>query len=107
MHKENTMLKGQIPTLAEAINVHEIESKASRETIMRLVSEVSKEQKRAIVYSQDMDKLSKVNYFLVCMSVWFRDLFLGMKNAFFSGRTWCDMKVNDGKISTHAITNKS
>ncbi|EMP35252.1 Coiled-coil domain-containing protein C6orf97 [Chelonia mydas] len=59
MHKENTMLKGQIPTLAEAINVHEIESKASRETIMRLVSEVSKEQKRAIVYSQDMDKLSK------------------------------------------------
>ncbi|CAM4646467.1 unnamed protein product [Lepidochelys kempii] len=59
MHKENTMLKGKIPTLAEAINVHEIESKASRETIMRLVSEVSKEQKRAIVYSQDMDKLSK------------------------------------------------
>uniref|UniRef100_A0A8C4WPJ7 Coiled-coil domain containing 170 n=1 Tax=Gopherus evgoodei TaxID=1825980 RepID=A0A8C4WPJ7_9SAUR len=69
MHKENTMLKGQIATLAEAINVHEIESKASRETIMRLVSEVSKEQKKAVTYSQDMDKLSKVNYFLVCMSV--------------------------------------
>nr|XP_005301455.1 coiled-coil domain-containing protein 170 isoform X1 [Chrysemys picta bellii] len=59
MHKENTMLKGQIATLAEAINVHEIESKASRETIMRLVSEVSKEQKKAVAYSQDTDKLSK------------------------------------------------
>ncbi|XP_067398522.1 coiled-coil domain-containing protein 170 isoform X1 [Emydura macquarii macquarii] len=59
MHKENTKLKGQIATLAEAINVHEMESKASRETIMRLVSEVSKEQKKAVAYSQDMDKLSK------------------------------------------------
>ncbi|XP_075780557.1 coiled-coil domain-containing protein 170 isoform X2 [Pelodiscus sinensis] len=59
LHKENMMLKGQIATLAEAINSHEIESKASRETIMRLVSGVSKEQKKAVTYSQDMDKLSK------------------------------------------------
>ncbi|XP_014460985.1 coiled-coil domain-containing protein 170 isoform X1 [Alligator mississippiensis] len=58
-HKENKMLKGQISTLKEAISVHEMESKASRETIMRLVSEVSKEQKKAAAYSQDMDKLNK------------------------------------------------
>ncbi|XP_074846469.1 coiled-coil domain-containing protein 170 isoform X2 [Carettochelys insculpta] len=59
MHKENSMLKGQVATLAEAISGREIESKASRETIMRLVSEVNKEQKKAATYSQDVDKLSK------------------------------------------------
>ncbi|XP_014375967.1 coiled-coil domain-containing protein 170 isoform X3 [Alligator sinensis] len=58
-HKENKMLKGQISTLKEAISVHEMESKASRETIMRLVSEMSKEQKKAAAYSQDRDKLNK------------------------------------------------
>lgn len=37
-----------------------MESKASRETIMRLVSEVTKEQKKAAGYYQDMEKLNKV-----------------------------------------------
>ncbi|KAM4679660.1 coiled-coil domain-containing protein 170-like [Amazona ochrocephala] len=36
-----------------------MESKASRETIMRLVSEVTKEQKKAAGCYQDMEKLSK------------------------------------------------
>uniref|UniRef100_A0A8D0GFI7 Coiled-coil domain containing 170 n=1 Tax=Sphenodon punctatus TaxID=8508 RepID=A0A8D0GFI7_SPHPU len=58
-HKENAKLKGQIATLEEAIKVHEMESKASRETIMRLVSEVNKEQKAAATHSRDMDKLNK------------------------------------------------
>ncbi|XP_077205695.1 coiled-coil domain-containing protein 170 isoform X3 [Paroedura picta] len=58
MQKENAMLKGQITTLEEAINVHEMESKASRETIMRLVSELSKEQKNSAACSEDMGKLS-------------------------------------------------
>ncbi|XP_014805946.1 PREDICTED: coiled-coil domain-containing protein 170 isoform X2 [Calidris pugnax] len=57
--KENLTLKDQVATLQEAINVHEVESKARRETIMRLVSEVTKEQKKAAGYCQDMEKLSK------------------------------------------------
>ncbi|NXD80675.1 CC170 protein, partial [Halcyon senegalensis] len=57
--KENLTLKDQVAALQEAINVHEMESKASRETIMRLVSEVTKEQKKAAGYYQDMEKLSK------------------------------------------------
>ncbi|NWW44497.1 CC170 protein, partial [Pedionomus torquatus] len=57
--KENLTLKEQVAALQEAVNVHEIESKASRETIMRLVSEVTKEQKKAAGYCQDMERLSK------------------------------------------------
>ncbi|NXU61160.1 CC170 protein, partial [Horornis vulcanius] len=57
--KENVTLKDQVAALQEAANVHEMESKANRETIMRLVSEVAKEQKKAAGYYQDMEKLSK------------------------------------------------
>uniref|UniRef100_A0A8C5T9J0 Coiled-coil domain containing 170 n=1 Tax=Malurus cyaneus samueli TaxID=2593467 RepID=A0A8C5T9J0_9PASS len=57
--KENLTLKDQVAALQEAVNVHEMESKANRETIMRLVSEVSKEQKKAAGYYQDMEKLGK------------------------------------------------
>ncbi|XP_066850295.1 coiled-coil domain-containing protein 170 isoform X3 [Anser cygnoides] len=57
--KENLALKGQVAALQEAIDGHEMESKASRETIMRLVSEANKEQKKAAGYYQDMEKLSK------------------------------------------------
>ncbi|XP_066850296.1 coiled-coil domain-containing protein 170 isoform X4 [Anser cygnoides] len=58
--KENLALKGQVAALQEAIDGHEMESKASRETIMRLVSEANKEQKKAAGYYQDMEKLSKM-----------------------------------------------
>ncbi|XP_027589706.2 coiled-coil domain-containing protein 170 isoform X3 [Pipra filicauda] len=57
--KENLTLKDQVAALQEAVNVREMESKASRETIMRLVSEVTKEQKKVAGYCQDMEKLSK------------------------------------------------
>ncbi|NXN23832.1 CC170 protein, partial [Nycticryphes semicollaris] len=57
--KENLTLKDKVAALQETVNVHEMESKASRETIMRLVSEVTKEQKKAAGYCQDMEKLSK------------------------------------------------
>ncbi|KAM9196759.1 coiled-coil domain-containing protein 170 [Mergus octosetaceus] len=57
--KENLALKVQVAALQEAIDGHETESKASRETIMRLVSEATKEQKKAAGYYQDMEKLSK------------------------------------------------
>lgn len=60
MHKENSILKEQISTFEETINVCEMESKASRETIMRLVSELSKEQNKTSAFSKDMEKLSSV-----------------------------------------------
>ncbi|NWR65433.1 CC170 protein, partial [Bucorvus abyssinicus] len=56
---ENLTLRDQVAAFQEAINVHEMESKASRETIMRLVSEATKEQKKAAGYYQDMEKLTK------------------------------------------------
>ncbi|KAM9382163.1 coiled-coil domain-containing protein 170 [Phaethornis superciliosus] len=57
--KENLKLKDQVAALQETITIHEMESKANRETIMRLVSEVTKEQKKASGYCQEMEKLSK------------------------------------------------
>ncbi|NXD25664.1 CC170 protein, partial [Spelaeornis formosus] len=57
--KENVTLKDQVSSLQESVSVHEMESKANRETIMRLVSEVAKEQKNAAGYYQDMEKLNK------------------------------------------------
>ncbi|NXP55742.1 CC170 protein, partial [Heliornis fulica] len=57
--KENLILKDQVTALQEAINVYEMQSKASRETVMRLVSEVTKEQEKAAGYYQNMEKLSK------------------------------------------------
>ncbi|XP_052606914.1 coiled-coil domain-containing protein 170 [Peromyscus californicus insignis] len=57
--KENTFLRGQISTLEETINVHEMEAKANRETIMRLAAEVSREQKRAASWALEKDKLNQ------------------------------------------------
>ncbi|XP_053565242.1 coiled-coil domain-containing protein 170 [Bombina bombina] len=59
LYKENVGLKGRIGTLEETVNVHETEAKASRETIMRLVSEVNKEQKKAASFKQQIDNLHK------------------------------------------------
>uniref|UniRef100_A0A8C0CY38 Coiled-coil domain containing 170 n=1 Tax=Balaenoptera musculus TaxID=9771 RepID=A0A8C0CY38_BALMU len=42
--KENAFVKGQIVTLEETKNVHEMEAKASGETITRLASEVNRTQ---------------------------------------------------------------
>ncbi|XP_070273556.1 coiled-coil domain-containing protein 170 isoform X2 [Myotis yumanensis] len=53
---ENTSLKGQLVTLEETVNVHEMEAKASRETIMRLVSQVNREQKRAASCAEERDR---------------------------------------------------
>ncbi|OXB60338.1 hypothetical protein ASZ78_001820 [Callipepla squamata] len=69
MCKENLALKAQVAALQEDIDGHEMESKASRETIMRLVSEVSKEQKKAAGYFQDVEKLSKFLLSSYCRSL--------------------------------------
>ncbi|XP_012590566.1 PREDICTED: coiled-coil domain-containing protein 170 [Condylura cristata] len=57
--KENAAMKGQIATLEETVNVHEMEAKASRETIMRLVSEASREQKTAASCLGENEKLKQ------------------------------------------------
>nr|XP_033795896.1 coiled-coil domain-containing protein 170 isoform X2 [Geotrypetes seraphini] len=57
--EENASLKGRIVSLEETINVHEMESKASRETIMRLVSEVNREQKKLATYTEEVETLRK------------------------------------------------
>ncbi|KAM4040296.1 coiled-coil domain-containing protein 170 [Anomaloglossus baeobatrachus] len=57
--KENSILKGNIFTLEETINVNETESKASRETIMKLVSEVKREKKKNTSFIQQIDTLHK------------------------------------------------
>ncbi|XP_042109567.1 coiled-coil domain-containing protein 170 isoform X3 [Ovis aries] len=58
--KENAFVKGQIVALEETINVHEMEAKASRETIMRLASEVNREQKKAASYIEEKGQLSQM-----------------------------------------------
>ncbi|XP_053317355.1 coiled-coil domain-containing protein 170 isoform X2 [Spea bombifrons] len=57
--KDNAELKGRVATLEETNNVHDAESRASRETIMRLVKEVSREQKKVSSLTQQMDVLHK------------------------------------------------
>ncbi|XP_061063173.1 coiled-coil domain-containing protein 170 [Eubalaena glacialis] len=57
--KENAFVKGQIVTLEETKNVHEMEAKASRETIMRLASEVNREQQKAASCVEEKDKLNQ------------------------------------------------
>ncbi|XP_042189399.1 coiled-coil domain-containing protein 170 isoform X1 [Callorhinchus milii] len=59
LYKENTRKNCQITNLEETIGNHDVESKASRETIMRLVSEVGREQKTAASYLQKMETLHK------------------------------------------------
>nr|XP_055167530.1 coiled-coil domain-containing protein 170 isoform X2 [Nyctereutes procyonoides]XP_055167531.1 coiled-coil domain-containing protein 170 isoform X2 [Nyctereutes procyonoides] len=57
--EENAFVKGQIVTLEETINVHEMEAKASRETIMRLVSEVNRAQEKAVSCTKEKGKLNQ------------------------------------------------
>eukprot|EP00071_Canis_lupus_P040209 XP_022273766.1 coiled-coil domain-containing protein 170 isoform X4 [Canis lupus familiaris] len=58
--EENAFVKGQIVTLEETINVHEMEAKASRETIMRLVSEVNRAQEKAASCTKEKGKLNQM-----------------------------------------------
>ncbi|XP_014776748.1 coiled-coil domain-containing protein 170 [Octopus bimaculoides] len=55
--QENAMLRGKLITLTEMLNNSEMESKASRETIMRLVSEVGREQKTSSHNSYELNCL--------------------------------------------------
>ncbi|EHB15004.1 hypothetical protein GW7_18344 [Heterocephalus glaber] len=57
--RENAFMKGQIASLEETVNVHEMEAKANRETIMRLASEVNRGQSKASSWAEEKDKLNQ------------------------------------------------
>ncbi|XP_063773943.1 coiled-coil domain-containing protein 170 isoform X1 [Pseudophryne corroboree] len=59
LYKGNTGLRGRVATLEHTINVHETESKASRETILKLVSELNREKKKSSSFIQQIDSLHK------------------------------------------------
>ncbi|XP_048655881.1 coiled-coil domain-containing protein 170 isoform X4 [Marmota marmota marmota] len=58
--KEITFVKGQIVTLEESLNVHEMEAKANRETIVRLASEVNREQRKTASWKEEKDQLNQM-----------------------------------------------
>ena len=70
---ENAMLRGKIATLKEHCQTAELETKASRETIMRLVSESEREQKQVDKYTLDMDKVRLVGCQICTVKLLMRD----------------------------------
>ena len=59
MH-DNLTLRGKITSMREHMESAELEHKASRETIMRLVAEAEKEQKLTTKFTMDLDTLRLV-----------------------------------------------
>ncbi|XP_059504801.1 coiled-coil domain-containing protein 170 isoform X2 [Stegostoma tigrinum] len=59
LYRENTRKIIQIRSLEETVGAHDMESKASRETIMRLVSELGREQKAVASYVQELGTIRK------------------------------------------------
>lgn len=57
LNQENAMLKGKLMTVQETLNNSELETKASRETIMRLVSEMGRDQQMQTRYTNEIDAL--------------------------------------------------
>ncbi|XP_025105886.1 coiled-coil domain-containing protein 170-like [Pomacea canaliculata] len=55
--QENALLKGKLVTLNETLASTQLESKASRETIMRLVSEMNRDQKVTTKYTSEVENL--------------------------------------------------
>ncbi|XP_052769958.1 coiled-coil domain-containing protein 170-like isoform X1 [Mya arenaria] len=55
--EENALLRGKLLTLNETLNNSELETKASRETIMRLVSEMGREQQMQSRYESERETL--------------------------------------------------
>ena len=68
MVQENAMLRGKLMTLTETLKNSELETKASRETIMRLVSEVGKEQQLHSKYTADLDAYRSVSRSAIIVS---------------------------------------
>ena len=66
MCQDNLLFESKIKTLEDALNAHNLETKASRETIMRLVSEVGKEQKNISEASNTLERFRKVAISQLC-----------------------------------------
>ena len=54
------MLRGKLNSMKEYLSNAELETKASRETIMRLVSEAEREQRVATKFTMEIDKIKMV-----------------------------------------------
>lgn len=54
-------MKSKLASMKEYMSTAEVENKASRETIMRLVSETEREQKFVSRYTVEMDNLKLVS----------------------------------------------
>ena len=68
---ENAMLKGKMSTMKEHCQSAELETKASRETIMRLVSESEREQRSANNFTRDVENCRMVGtYELGLVIIW-------------------------------------
>ena len=61
--QENALLKGKLVTLNETLANTQLESKASRETIMRLVTEMGREQKVTTRYTAEVENLRLVSWY--------------------------------------------
>lgn len=61
---ENLTLKGKLATLEESLSSTELESKASRETIQRLVNELDREQKTYLSNATLVEKMKLVSFLL-------------------------------------------
>uniref|UniRef100_H2ZF69 Coiled-coil domain-containing protein 170 n=1 Tax=Ciona savignyi TaxID=51511 RepID=H2ZF69_CIOSA len=59
MCQDNLLHQSKIQTLEDALNAHNLEMKASRETIMRLVAEVGKEQKNVSENANQLARLQR------------------------------------------------
>lgn len=60
LFQEDLLKSSELITLQDALSQHTLETKASRETIMRLVSEVGREQKSVSETNNILEKLKKV-----------------------------------------------
>ena len=63
---ENLTLRGKVSTLEEQSGNSELEAKASRESIQRLVAEINKEQKSNVDNINAVEKMRLVSILVYC-----------------------------------------
>ena len=81
MSQEQLLLKSRVQTLDDALNAHSLETKASRETIMRLVSEVGKEQKNIDEISNALERAKLASIFDFAVSSYNENLVIAGKSV--------------------------
>ena len=63
------MLRGKLNSMGEYLSNAELETKASRETITRLVSEAEREQRVTTKFTMEMDKIRAVSLAFTCARI--------------------------------------